>query len=432
MPVARTQRIRVAALIGAGFAALVGSLTIVPSAQAFHGHRAVVRQPAGISYWGSAYATRGHGRYVYRPSVGYYSAYRPYAYAPRAYVPRVYRPPVYSYRNYGYRYYGYRPYSYGVYPYGVYPYGVYCPPYATYRSSVYYGLSPIGGVPLDWFGAAAAADDGILAAAPVARRIEQGAVPRDVILANGGARQAREAVPARAVAAARPIMQQLLGGSDSEGSGIVRQVVNQVASNRPRSVSASGAGSLGNSPRPSGSVVAASTVAASTEEGRRRASNYIRQGDELFARGRYLEANSVYQRATGVAADSAEAWFRQGFSYLAAGRYERAVMAIQQGVAVEPEYAQSGFRMSQLYGGNTSSLDKHLESLAQAALDSPNNADLVYLVGVALHCDGERERAAPFFAKAADLAGPDASHIAVFQASGFDRPTQPAARTAVR
>ncbi|MFO0818742.1 MAG: tetratricopeptide repeat protein [Pirellulales bacterium] len=425
MPVVQTQRMRIAVIFGMGMAAWVGGWAIAPTAQAFHGHRVVVRQPAGISYWGSAYATRGPGRYVYRPyvyrpAVGYYSAYRPHYYAPR-----VYRAPVYSYRSYAYR-----PYTYGAYPYGVY-----CPPYSTYRSSIYYSY-PIDVAPWGWFGANDRANpaigaegvgiEGLMDVAPAAPLARQPVGVRDVQLANGALNPLADRAPGRVVAAARPLVQQLLGGREGEIPGLVRQVVNQVATNGPR-------------PAGVGRVADRSmslNATPSTEEGRRRAANYVQQGDELFARGRYLEANSVYQKAAGVAADSAEPWFRQGFSYLAAGRYERAAQAIQRGIALEPEYAHSGFRLSRLYAGDSSAFDKHLETLAQAALDAPNNPDLVYLVGVALHCDGEPERAAPFFAKVAELSGADASHIAAFQAPGFERDRapegRPAARTAVR
>jgi hypothetical protein len=435
MPVVQTQRMRIAVIFGMGLAAWVGGLVIVPTAQAFHPHRVVVRQPAGISYWGSAYATRGPGRYVYRPhvyrphayrpAVGYYSAYRPHYYAPR-----VYRAPVYSYRSYAYR-----PYSYGVYPYRAYPNSIYCPPYSTYRSSIYYGYSDYV-APWGWFGANDRADPamgvegvgiaGLIDVEPAAPVARQPVGVRDVQLANGALNPLADRAPGRVVAAARPLVQQLLGGREGEIPGLVRQVVNQVATNGPRQAG------VGRAADRSVSL----NATPSTEEGRRRAANYVQQGDELFARRRYLEANSVYQKAAGLAADSAEPWFRQGFSYLAAGRYERAAQAIQRGIALEPEYAHSGFRLSRLYAGDSSAFDKHLETLAQAALDAPNNPDLVYLVGVALHCDGEPERAAPFFAKAAELSDVDASHIAAFQTPGFERDRspegRPAARTAVR
>ena len=124
----------------------------------------------------------------------------------------------------------------------------------------------------------------------------------------------------------------------------------------------------------------------------------------MFAKGRYLEATSVYRKADHAASDLAHPLFRQGFAYIAAGRYDRATEAFREGFARDPNYLDSSFRLGDLYGADESAKQQHQERLAQAALDADQDADLMFLVGLSLHFDGTPDRAEPFFRRAAQLA----------------------------
>jgi Tfp pilus assembly protein PilF len=161
---------------------------------------------------------------------------------------------------------------------------------------------------------------------------------------------------------------------------------------------------------PAGNVPQASSDAA-----RRRAAKYVQQGDQLFARGRYLEAMSVYQRAAESTPDAAQPLVRQGLAYLAAKRYERAADVIRRGLRLEPDYAASGFRLRHLYGGDSVAKSEHLESLAAAANADPGNSDLPLLAAIFLHYDGQSERAEPFFAESRQRGGEAAQFVAMFK-----------------
>lgn len=154
---------------------------------------------------------------------------------------------------------------------------------------------------------------------------------------------------------------------------------------------------------------------ASSDAARRRSAKYIQQGDQLFARGRYLEAMSVYQRAAASTPDAAQPLIRQGLAYLAAKRYERAADVIRRGLRIEPDYASSGFRLRQLYGGDIVAKNEHLDALAEAASADPGNADLPLLAAIFLHYDGQAERAAPFFAASQQRSDESSEFVAMFR-----------------
>ncbi|MFM7072177.1 MAG: tetratricopeptide repeat protein [Planctomycetota bacterium] len=154
---------------------------------------------------------------------------------------------------------------------------------------------------------------------------------------------------------------------------------------------------------------------ASSEAARRRAAKYVQQGDQLFARGRYLEAMSVYQRAASSTPDSAQPLIRQGLAYLAANRYERAAETIRRGLRLEPDYATSGFRLNHLYAGDLGAKNKHLEALAEAAKADPGNADLPLLAAIFLHYDGQTDRAASFFAASQKSDRETAEFVSLFR-----------------
>lgn len=407
-------------------------LASVPAAQAFHRHRVIVRPPVGISYWGSAYGTRA-----------YYHAYRAPVYRGHSYVARPYWGPSVAYRyrvhpgHAVYRSY-YRSY-YRPWPVGVYGFG--------YVDPCFTGV-PVGVVPWNWFGADLNAADPDLLAGPLdavpdpvaapwggqqlpaaARIAGAGGVlppqaPGQRVAAPGGAPPvaggrlplvlARSSAP---VAGRAPLAGRLAGAVDAARSGglpgAVSRLVDLATSGRVTEVPSEALETV----RQVSAARAATRPLESTEAGRRRADKYVAQGDELFMRGRYLEAASVYQRAEQAAPDLAEPLVRQSFAYVAAERYERAAETLRRGIELEPDYVRGGFRLRQLYGIDTPTKGRHVEQLAAAALDHPDEPTHLFLVGAFLHFDGQPDRAARFFARAKELAGPEATTVAVFQAA---------------
>jgi tetratricopeptide (TPR) repeat protein len=146
------------------------------------------------------------------------------------------------------------------------------------------------------------------------------------------------------------------------------------------------------------------------------AQRFIGFGDALFTKQEYADANSRYRKATQSAPQLAEAWFRQGFALSAIGRYDQAVVAIKRGLKISPSWAKSGFRLEELYGADEVVRNDCLELLAEATKDRPNDANVLFLVGVHLHFFGQPARAQKFFQRAQALATGDNEHIMAFLA----------------
>jgi tetratricopeptide (TPR) repeat protein len=144
------------------------------------------------------------------------------------------------------------------------------------------------------------------------------------------------------------------------------------------------------------------------------ARRFIKFGDALFIDQKFSEANNRYRKASQSAPQLADTWFRQGFALSAMGRYDQAVAAIQRGLKINPTWAKSGFDLKELYGPDLLAKDAHIDALAQAAVDRPDDANRLFLVGVYLHFDGQVQRAEKFFRRALELAAGDDEHIRAF------------------
>ena len=141
---------------------------------------------------------------------------------------------------------------------------------------------------------------------------------------------------------------------------------------------------------------------------------FLGYGDALFGQQKYAEANDRYRKASRSAPQLADAWFRQGFAMAAIGRYDLAVGAIKRGLSLDPTWPKSEFRLNDLYGVDEMARNAHLDALAQAAEEKPTDGDLLFMVGVYLHFDGQADRARKFFQRAAEIAGDDADYIKAF------------------
>jgi hypothetical protein len=143
------------------------------------------------------------------------------------------------------------------------------------------------------------------------------------------------------------------------------------------------------------------------------AAKFIGFGDAHFHTQRYGDAYQRYRTAIETAPGLAEACFHQAFALVALGRYEQAAKMLKRGLALDPGWPKSGFKVADLYGRNALAKNAHVDAMARAANLDPSDADLLFLLGVWLHFDGQPDRAAPFFKRAAQLA--DGPHIRAFQ-----------------
>ena len=141
---------------------------------------------------------------------------------------------------------------------------------------------------------------------------------------------------------------------------------------------------------------------------------FIGLGDAHFAKQKFLDANDRYRKAKNIAPQLPAAHVRHAFSLVATGRYDFAAAALKRGLELDRTWPKADFRIAQLYADNQMAKVAHLDALAQRALDAPDNADLLFLVGAWLWFDGERQRAAPFFRRARALTRGPTEHIEAF------------------
>ncbi len=155
-------------------------------------------------------------------------------------------------------------------------------------------------------------------------------------------------------------------------------------------------------------------VRESNLEARRRAGHFMTLGDSLFREQRHHDALQQYKKAAEIASDLTEAYFRQGHALVATSRYELAAAAFKRGATIAPDWQRHGFHLDDLYGDTRVAKISHVETLAAAVLAAPNNADLMFVLGVFLYYDGQPDRAQKFFQRAAELSAADVAHLEHF------------------
>jgi hypothetical protein len=157
-----------------------------------------------------------------------------------------------------------------------------------------------------------------------------------------------------------------------------------------------------------------STVRSSNAESRRRAGLLVEAGDAFFRKQRFHEALQQYKTAARIAPDIADYYVRQGHALVATKRYDLAAEAYKRGLAFDPAAAGSALRLDTLYHDSRLAKHSHLDTLAASALGSPDDADLLFVLGVFLHFDGQADRARKFFERSAALSTPHADYVRPF------------------
>lgn len=144
---------------------------------------------------------------------------------------------------------------------------------------------------------------------------------------------------------------------------------------------------------------------------RDRARRFIEFGDALFLKEKYHEAGQRYRSAIEAAADLPEAYYRHGFALVATKQYRPAAKALRIAMELAPESLRNERLRQTLYGDNRLTQAAHMEQLAEATIEEPDNGDLYFLIGACLYGDGEGDRAVRFLQRAAELAGPDGAFL---------------------
>jgi hypothetical protein len=158
-----------------------------------------------------------------------------------------------------------------------------------------------------------------------------------------------------------------------------------------------------NPPAPQRDPAPRPKLKATHAEQKARAGRYIGFGDTNFEQQKYHAAFTRYQTAIEIAPDVAESFFRQAFALVALGRYEKAAAAFRRGLQIRSDWRGTPFRLDELYGGAAVAKTQHIETLARAVEANPFDADLLLVLGMQLFFDGQADRAAVFFARAAQL-----------------------------
>jgi hypothetical protein len=181
-------------------------------------------------------------------------------------------------------------------------------------------------------------------------------------------------------------------------------------------------------PRAATAEEIADRLRKSNPEARERGFKFVDYGDALFRQQRFHEALQRYKSAIEAAPDLAEAYHRQGFALIATGRYELAAKAFKISLQLDPAVVYKVPKLELLYGGSNLAKEAHLEALADRALNRGGDPDVLFLVGMFLHADGQPDRAKKFLSRAAAAAGPGGSFLQPL----FDPKSTPAAGAAAR
>lgn len=151
----------------------------------------------------------------------------------------------------------------------------------------------------------------------------------------------------------------------------------------------------------------------STDNTRDLARKFIKLGDTYFGDQKYRDAIKRYDRAIQAAPQLADAFFRKGHTRMALKQYEQAAEAFRQGLSADPDWPSRPDNLVQLYGDNRLARQAHLAALQDAVRRDPNNADLLFVLGVELYCSGQVHQAHQALTEASRLTR-QAPHIELF------------------
>jgi len=155
----------------------------------------------------------------------------------------------------------------------------------------------------------------------------------------------------------------------------------------------------------SGDATASPSIPQPSLQAIARAENYIQSGDGLFGQQRYQEALGRYKDAISAAPGYPDAHLRKALAYLATNRPEEAVEALKIAVSIDPNVATTPLSLLDLVGNNALARDSIIEANARRAVADPQNADLLYVIGVLLHFDGRNDQAVRYLAAAKNAGG---------------------------
>lgn len=139
-------------------------------------------------------------------------------------------------------------------------------------------------------------------------------------------------------------------------------------------------------------------------------------GDSWFRKQRFTNAFDRYKSAIEAAGDLPDNHLRAGFSLVAMGRPALASKYFARAVELAPNLPETGMPLDELFGpeNDLSRTSTILKTTAWVREDI-RDPERLYVLGVLLHFDGQRDKAAEFFETAYRLRG-GGDHLTAFLA----------------
>jgi tetratricopeptide (TPR) repeat protein len=138
----------------------------------------------------------------------------------------------------------------------------------------------------------------------------------------------------------------------------------------------------------------------------------IASGDAKFAEKQYVLAIARYREAARAAPDASEARLRQALALIAAEKYSAAARVIDEALALRADWNDSTLHLDQLYARGE--LAKTTRVLTDLVESDPRDAELALALGAQLFFSGQREKAEPYFSRAARLGGERDGRLSAF------------------
>ena len=153
-------------------------------------------------------------------------------------------------------------------------------------------------------------------------------------------------------------------------------------------------------------------LAAVDGKGRLEMALRINEGRAAFGEGQYGLALERFRRACASADEASTPYFLLAQAQFATGKFDDSIASIIEGMKREPGWPLSPYQSRGLYRGNPAAYDAHLQNLRDALAAHPDDPRLLFLLGVQLWFDGQRDAAKPLFERAVKLATDPASVLA--------------------
>lgn len=173
-------------------------------------------------------------------------------------------------------------------------------------------------------------------------------------------------------------------------------------------------------------------VKPTTPEAKRKSIRYQAQGDEWFAKQNYLQAFARYKQAYSSAPDRPEPRFRMAVSLTAMGEYGPAADELKRLSRLDPEWPSHGDRLDEIFGAEHNiSKNAVLHKVAAWVREDVRDPERLYLMGVLLHFNEDRDKAKTLFETASLLTGGTEYVDIYLTPAAREQPAPPRARPAL-